>query len=64
MKLTRLVIAVVFAAVSWAQISVRPPSITSVGTASVSVAPDLARVDVGVFTQGATAQDASTANAS
>jgi hypothetical protein len=64
MKLTRLIIAVVFAAVSWAQISVRPSSITSVGTASVSVAPDLARVDVGVFTQGATAQDASTANAS
>jgi uncharacterized protein YggE len=64
MKLTRLIIGVVFAAVSWAQISVRPASITAVGTASVSVAPDLARVDVGVFTQGATAQDASTANAS
>ena len=29
----------------------------------VSVVPDLARVDVSVFTQGATAQDASTANA-
>jgi len=63
MKLTRLIIAVVFAAVSWAQMSVRPASITAVGTAVVSVAPDLAHVDVGVFTQGATAQDASTANA-
>jgi len=63
MKLTRLIIAVVFAAVSWAQMSVRPASITAVGTAVVSVAPDLAHVDVSVFTQGATAQDASTANA-
>lgn len=63
MKLTRLIIPVMFATVSWAQTSVRPASITAVGTAAVSVAPDLARVDVSVFTQGATAQDASTANA-
>jgi uncharacterized protein YggE len=63
MRLTRLILAVVFAAVSRAQMPVRPASITAVGTAAVSVAPDLARVDVSVFTQGATAQDASTANA-
>jgi uncharacterized protein len=63
MKLTCLIVAVAFAAVSWAQPPVRPGSITAVGTAAVSVAPDLARVDVGVFTQGATAQDASAADA-
>ena len=63
MRLMRLILAVVFAAVSRAQMPVRPASITAVGTAMVSVVPDLARVDVSVFTQGATAQDASTANA-
>jgi uncharacterized protein len=63
MRLTWLILAFVFAAVSRAQIPGRPASITAVGTAAVSVAPDLARVDVSVFTQGATAQDASTANA-
>ena len=63
MKLKGLIVATVFAAVCWAQVAARPASITAVGTAAVSVAPDLARVDVGVFTQAATAQDASTANA-
>jgi hypothetical protein len=63
MKLTPLIIALAFAAVSWAQTPVRAASITAVGTATVSVTPDVARVDVGVFTQGATAQDASAANA-
>src|ERR1035437_3154163 len=63
MKPTHLIFAVAFTAVSWAQLPVRPASITAVGTAAVSVAPDLARVDVGVFTQGVTAQDASAANA-
>jgi len=47
----------------WGQVATRPPSITAVGTGSVSVTPDLARVDVGVFTQAATAQEASQANA-
>jgi uncharacterized protein YggE len=40
-----------------------PPSITAVGNATVSVPPDLARVDIGVVTQSATAQDATAANA-
>lgn len=63
MKFTGLIIACAFTAASWAQTAARPASITAVGTATVSVPPDLARVDVSVFTQGATAQDASTANA-
>ena len=50
-------------AISFSQIATNPPSITAVGTASVSVAPDVARVDVGVYTQAATAQAASQANA-
>ncbi len=50
-------------AMCWAQPAVRPASITAVGSASISVPPDLARVDVGVNTQGATAQAASQANA-
>ena len=62
MKLARLLVAMAFAAVSWGQLPLRP-SITAVGTSSVSVAPDLARVDVGVTTQAVTAQDASTSNA-
>jgi uncharacterized protein YggE len=49
--------------ISSAQVTTRPPSVTAVGTASVSVPPDLARVDVGVYTQAATAQGASQANA-
>jgi uncharacterized protein len=51
------------AAMCWAQPAARPASITAVGSASISVPPDLARVDVGVNTQGATAQAASQANA-
>jgi uncharacterized protein YggE len=35
----------------------------AVGTASVSTTPDLARVDVSVFTQAATAQEAAASNA-
>jgi len=50
-------------AMCWAQPAVRPASITAVGSASLSVPPDLARVDVGVNTQAATAQAASQANA-
>ena len=58
-------IALTYAAVAmcWAQPAVRPASITAVGSASISVPPDLARVDVGVNTQAATAQAASQANA-
>jgi uncharacterized protein len=51
------------AAMCWAQPAARPASITAVGSASISVPPDLARVDVGVNTQAATAQAASQANA-
>lgn len=58
-----ILIACAIAATSWAQTVMRPASITAVGTASVSVSPDLARVDLGVFTQASTAQAASQANA-
>ena len=57
-----IVLACAVAALSWGQLTT-PASITAVGSASVSVPPDLARVDVGVFTQGATAQAASQSNA-
>ncbi|HTS50242.1 MAG TPA: SIMPL domain-containing protein [Bryobacteraceae bacterium] len=56
-------IACAAAAMCCAQPAVRPASITAVGSSSISVAPDLARVDVGVNTQAATAQAASQANA-
>ena len=39
------------AAICWAQPAARPASITAVGSASISEPPDLARVDVGVYTQ-------------
>ena len=58
-----IVLTCVLGSISWAQSTIRTPSITAVGTASVSVPPDLARVDVGVYTQAATAQDASQSNA-
>lgn len=63
MRISVWLIALAAPTILWAQTVTRPGSITAVGTASVSVAPDLARVDVGVFTQGVTAQDASTTNA-
>jgi uncharacterized protein YggE len=63
MKLANLVMALALPASSWAQMPVRPASITAVGNATVSVPPDLARVDISVVTQGATAQDATVANA-
>ncbi len=40
-----------------------PGSITAVGSASVSVTPDMARVDVGVSSQAETAQAAASVNA-
>jgi len=58
-----ILLACAVTAMSWAQAALQPASITAVGTASVSVPPDLARVDVGVFTEGPTAQAASQANA-
>ncbi len=61
MRIAHLAAICVFAVAALAQTP--PPSITAVGTASVSLPPDLARVDVGVFTQASTAQDASTLNA-
>jgi uncharacterized protein len=63
MRSKKLVIALALAATSWAQVTSRPASITAVGNATVSVPPDLARVDVGVVTQSATAQDATAGNA-
>lgn len=51
------------AVMCWAQPTARPASITAVGSSSISVAPDLARVDLGVYTQATTAQAASQANA-
>ena len=54
-----------FAIVANAQTTtpVQRRSITAVGNATVSATPDKALVDVGVSTQAATAQDASTQNA-
>ena len=43
--------------------SVRRPFIRAVGSASVSAKPDQVRIDLGVVTQAATAQEASTQNA-
>jgi hypothetical protein len=63
MKITTLVLASALAGASWAQVPARPASITAVGSATVSVTPDVARVDVSVVTQAATAQDATQQNA-
>jgi uncharacterized protein YggE len=63
MRLTRLIIFSAFATALWAQPPARSGSITAVGTATVSVPPDLARVNVSVFTQASTAQEAAAANA-
>ena len=51
------------AAVSWGQTVSRPPSIVAVGDATVTGAPDIAYVSVGVVTQAAAAQEATTQNA-
>jgi len=63
MKFRRLLIPFGLAAALCAQNPMRVPSITAVGDASVSVTPDMARVDLGVATQAATAQDATQQNA-
>ena len=63
MKARKLLIAFAFTAVLCAQMPTRVASITAVGDASISVTPDMARVDVGVSTQAATAQDATQQNA-
>jgi uncharacterized protein YggE len=63
MKITKLILTLALTGVSWAQMSPRNASITAVGTATVSVTPDLARVDISVVSQGATAQEATAANA-
>ncbi len=56
---------VAFAAIANAQTTTGTPtrSITAVGNATVPAAPDKALLDIGVTTQAATAQDASTQNA-
>lgn len=65
MQLTRCIVATfLLAASSWAQASTGPASITATGTAKVSVTPDMARLDIGVYTQAATADEATTQNAS
>ena len=64
MKILRLIAIFIFTAMSWAQTVAKPASITAVGNASVSASPDLARVDIGVVTQAANAQDATVQNAS
>jgi hypothetical protein len=64
MKTAKLITLVLFTAVSWAQRTAGPASITAVGEASVSASPDLARVDIGVVSQAANAQDATVQNAS
>ncbi len=63
MRTQHFFIAFSLAVTTWAQTPARPSSITAVGNASVSVAPDLARVDVSVVTQAPTAQEAAAANA-
>jgi uncharacterized protein len=63
MRTTRLIMVWTLAATAWGQTPSPPASITAVGDATVSVTPDLARVDVGVVTQATTAQDATVANA-
>jgi hypothetical protein len=63
MKIATLGMVLALGAGAWAQGPSRPASITAVGTASVSIAPDLARVDVAVVTQAGTAQDATQQNA-
>ncbi len=63
MRTTKLLITLTLATASWAQTTARPASITAVGSASVSVTPDVARVDIGVFTSAPTAQEATAANA-
>jgi uncharacterized protein YggE len=63
MKILRLIAIFLFTAASWAQRTAGPASITAVGEASVSASPDLARVDIGVVTQAANAQDATVQNA-
>ena len=64
MKITTIAITLALGPACWAQSPSRPVSITAVGTRSVSVTPDLARVDVSVVTQAGTAQDATQQNAS
>lgn len=62
-RITQSMIAVVLAAVSWGQTASRASSIGAVGDASATGTPDMANVSVGVVTQAATAQDATTQNA-
>lgn len=45
-----------------AQTAVRRPFVRALGEATVAVKPDLAKVDIGVVTQGSNAQDAATQN--
>ena len=59
-----LALGLAFLQAAFAQSTAQPSTITAVGSASVSVSPDLAHVDVGVTTQAATAQAAAAANAS
>lgn len=64
MKIKTVILGLALVTSSWAQVASKPASITAVGSATVSVTPDLARVSVSVVTQAATAQDATQQNAS
>ena len=63
MRIKTLIIVLALTAAMHAQTPMRSASITAVGDASISVTPDMARVDIGVATQAATAQDATQQNA-
>jgi uncharacterized protein YggE len=63
MRTTKLLLAFSFTTILSAQAPSQSASITAIGQATVSATPDLAKVDVGVTTQAATAQDATTNNA-
>ena len=66
MTMFRLSPAIAFAAVTWlaapALAQMPPPAISVTGEASVSVAPDEARIDAGVTSEAKTAREASEAN--
>lgn len=64
MQLTKYFFAAcLLAATSWAQTATGPASITATGIAKVSITPDMARIDIGVYTQAATADEATSQNA-
>jgi uncharacterized protein YggE len=62
--MNRCGLTLILAAVCCAPVSAQPVrTIQAVGTATISATPDQVKVDIGVTTTGATAQDASSQNA-